>query len=84
MSTSAVTPDQFQYIKLPDGSYGKFRSDASDEQIKGAISKDFPTAFKPSVATAVAQRPGVPRPSLAMHPSFLLGNPGCGVLHARW
>jgi hypothetical protein len=40
-------PDDFQYVKLPDGSYGKFRSDATDEVIRSAISKDFPDAFKP-------------------------------------
>jgi hypothetical protein len=50
MSIAAVTPDQFQYIKLPDGSYGKFRADASDEQIRGAVSKDFPDVFKPKAA----------------------------------
>lgn len=38
-------PDQFQYIKLPDGSYGKFAANASDEQIRAAIQKDFPNAF---------------------------------------
>lgn len=39
-------PDDFQYVKLPDGSYGKFASDASDDVIRGAIQKDFPDAFK--------------------------------------
>lgn len=37
--------DQYQYVKLPDGSYGKFLASASDAQIRGAISKDFPSAF---------------------------------------
>lgn len=37
--------DQVQYIKLPDGSYGKFAADASDATIRGAIEKDFPDAF---------------------------------------
>lgn len=37
---------QYQYVKLPDGSYGKFRSDASDDDIRSAVSKDFPDAFK--------------------------------------
>jgi hypothetical protein len=46
MATPAVTPDQFQYIKLPDGSYGKFRADASDDVIRNTIAKDFPDAFK--------------------------------------
>jgi hypothetical protein len=35
----------FQYIKLPDGSYGKFRADATDEQIRAAVTKDFPNAY---------------------------------------
>jgi len=47
MSTQPIPqPDNFQYIKLPDGSYGKFAADASDDVIKAAISKDFPGAFK--------------------------------------
>jgi hypothetical protein len=44
-------PDQFQYIKLPDGSYGKFAADAGDDVIRSAISKDFPDAFKPQQPT---------------------------------
>ena len=42
-------PDDFQYVKLPDGSYGKFASDADDSTIQAAISKDFPGAYKPSL-----------------------------------
>jgi len=38
--------EQFQYVKMPDGSYGKSRADASDADIRSAISKDFPDAFK--------------------------------------
>jgi len=38
--------DQFQYVKLPNGEYGKFRSDATDAQIRAAILKDFPDAYK--------------------------------------
>lgn len=47
MSTPAITTnqDQFQYVKLPDGSYGKFAANASDDVIKQAIAKDFPSAF---------------------------------------
>src|SRR5690349_14714086 len=41
-----MAEDQFQYIKLPDGSYGKFLSNASDADIQAAIKKDFPDAFK--------------------------------------
>jgi hypothetical protein len=54
MSTAAVTPQpDFQYIKLPDGSYGKFRSDADDATIKAAISKDFPDAYKSEHPSAI-------------------------------
>lgn len=48
MSTQSIPqPDSgnYQYVKLPDGSYGKFASNATDDVIKGAISKDFPDAF---------------------------------------
>lgn len=38
--------DEYQYIKMPDGSYGKFRADISDDVIRGVIAKDFPDAFK--------------------------------------
>lgn len=59
-----MADDQFQYVKLPDGSYGKFRSDASDDVIRSAISKDFPDAFKatpsqPSVADALGKTTGI-------------------------
>lgn len=37
---------QFQYVKLPDGSYGKFDAAASDDEIQGHIKQDFPDAFK--------------------------------------
>lgn len=49
---------QFQYIKLPDGQYGKFRSDASDADIRAAIQKDYPNAFSAiSKATAISPQP---------------------------
>lgn len=55
---------QFQYIKLPDGSYGKFRADASDSVIRSAVQKDFPTAFKPFGADALGKATAIgPRPS---------------------
>lgn len=38
-------PDDFQYVKLPDGSYGKFAANATDDVIRTAVSKDFPDAF---------------------------------------
>jgi hypothetical protein len=37
--------DQYQYIKLPDGSYGKFAANASDADIRAAVQKDFPSSF---------------------------------------
>lgn len=37
--------EQVQYIKLPDGSYGKFSANATDDEIRGHIQKDFPDAF---------------------------------------
>lgn len=56
---------QFQYIKLPDGSYGQFPANASDEQISGVIAKNYPetATYRPTaqeqaahpVATAMAQ-----------------------------
>lgn len=51
--------DQFQYVKLPDGSYGKFRADATDDQIRGVIQNDFPDAFKPSqqAQSTISARP---------------------------
>jgi hypothetical protein len=45
---STPAADQFQYIKLPDGSYGKFDANASDAFIKAQVLKDFPNAsFQP-------------------------------------
>lgn len=49
--------DQFQYVKMPDGSYGKFDSGASDDVIRQAVQKDFPDAYKPAT-------PPAPQPSL--------------------
>jgi len=34
-------PDQFQYVRLPDGSYGKFAANATDAQIRAQIAKNF-------------------------------------------
>lgn len=44
-ASSAKREDMYQYVKLPDGSYAKFRADASDDAIRGAVTKDFPDAF---------------------------------------
>jgi hypothetical protein len=38
-------PQQYQYIKLPDGSYGKFDANATDDEIREHIQQDFPSAF---------------------------------------
>jgi hypothetical protein len=35
----------FQYIKLPDGSYGKFPASASDDQISSILGAQFPKEF---------------------------------------
>lgn len=51
-------PDDFQYIKLPDGSYGKFAASVSDDVIRSAVSKDFPDAFKPKPPIAPTPLPG--------------------------
>jgi hypothetical protein len=37
--------DKFQYVKLPNGEYGKFSADATDDVIRSTIAKDFPEAF---------------------------------------
>lgn len=48
--------DNFQYIKLPDGSFGKFDAAASDDVIKSAIQKDFPQAFASKKVTPSFQQ----------------------------
>lgn len=62
--------DQFQYVKLPDGSYGKFLAGASDDDIRSAISKDFPSAFQNPEAQAFANPPratfNIPKSPLEM------------------
>lgn len=50
----------FQYIKLPDGSYGKFRKDADDAAIVAAIEKDFPQAKPWMIYQSLANRIGGP------------------------
>ena len=55
MSPQSTATD-VQYIKLPDGSYGKFRADAGDTDIMAQIEKDFPGTY----------RPGIPRPQVNM------------------
>lgn len=61
MGTPATTPNaDYQYIKLPDGSYGKFAQDATDDTIKAVISKNFPTAYPPNEGLAPAA--GAPPP----------------------
>lgn len=38
-------PIQFQYVLLPDGSYGKFNANATNDQIRAQVEKDFPDAY---------------------------------------
>jgi hypothetical protein len=42
---SLIDSASFQYVKLPDGSYGKFPADASDSEIRAAIEEKFPGAY---------------------------------------
>jgi hypothetical protein len=56
VSDQAPAQDQFQYIKLPDGSYGKFAANAGDDVIRGAIQKDFPDAFGQQAPTPMLQK----------------------------
>jgi hypothetical protein len=50
----------FQYIKLPDGDYGKFRADADDASIIAAIERDFPKTKPWSIYQSLAERTGGP------------------------
>lgn len=43
-------PDDLQYVKLPDGSYGAFPSSMKDEEITAVIQKQFPPPKQPSAA----------------------------------
>lgn len=55
--------DEFQYVKLPDGSYGKFRSDASDAFIRASVIRDFPNAFNsPNPLTKTTGISAAPKP----------------------
>lgn len=63
MSTQPIPqPDNFQYIKLPDGSYGKFAADASDDVIRAAIQKDFPDSLPPNSGLAAPAQPSQMQP----------------------
>lgn len=46
--------DQFQYVKLPDGSYGKFAASATDAQIRAQVAKNFPIAYTSKQAAPAA------------------------------
>lgn len=52
-------PNDFQYVKLPDGSYGKFNAGVSDDAIRQTIVKHFPDAYSdiPAGAVVVDQKP---------------------------
>jgi hypothetical protein len=47
---------QYQYIKLPDGSWGKFDAGATDDVIRQHIQADFPDAYKPAPKPGAASR----------------------------
>lgn len=64
-------PDQFQYVKLPDGSYGKFDAGVGDDAIRSAIVRDFPDAFR-KVQSPIAP-PKLRPPNVDMHRSYLMG-----------
>lgn len=76
--------DQFQYVKLPDGSYGKFAANASDETIRGAIEKDFPDAFNAKPTAPVPA--GLSGPQDPEYKPFFSGDEardeGSGILKA--
>jgi hypothetical protein len=65
--------DQFQYIKLPDGSYGKFRADASDDQIRTVLMKNFPEAMRPGIPSSGTGAP--PNARANMQQVDVLGKP---------
>jgi hypothetical protein len=46
---------QYQFVRLPNGEYGKFRADATDAVIREAILKDFPDAFGESTLKKVGR-----------------------------
>lgn len=52
--------DQFQYLKLPDGSYGKFSADASPEDMRSAVERQFPEAYTPKTGAVPGGNTGVP------------------------
>ena len=56
MPQTATNPEQFQYVRLPDGSFGKFRANATDNEIRAKITAAFPDAYK-AAATVDPQRP---------------------------
>jgi hypothetical protein len=47
--------DQFQYVKMPDGSYGKFAADATPESMRAAVQQHFPDAYKPAAPAQPAK-----------------------------
>lgn len=62
--------DEFQYVRMPDGSYGKFRADAPPDVIRSAIQKDFPDHFR-SAASPIPP-PALRRPD-PMHQHYNIG-----------
>ena len=49
-------PEQYQYVKLPDGTYGKFSHAASDNEIRAKITAAFPNAYKQAATPAPQKR----------------------------
>lgn len=69
-----MAEDQYQYVKLPSGEYGKFAANASDDDIRARIQKDFPDAFK-------TQQPSAPEPGFLQSVGQGLKNFGHMVTH---
>lgn len=56
--------DNFQYVKMPDGSYGKFAADATPDQMRSAVQQHFPDAYK--------QQPAAPQDDRSAVSKFLV------------
>jgi hypothetical protein len=74
-------PDDFQYVKMPDGSYGKFNAGVSDDVIRQTITKNFPNAYQ-SESQMVAARPGQTAP--LPPPPGVLGRPAMPGVSSRF
>lgn len=63
--------DEFQYVKLPDGSYGKFPASASDDQIRTVLASQFPKEF--AAAKAGSALPASSMANIALRPPLMNG-----------